>query len=573
MKSIMKILALLLFGSLLAGYTASVDAAGFARSYGYPIVLILLILAVISSFDSGSAWLRSMVEAARFCVRLALRIIGGVLSGIGHVVGGLMGLSRGRSGARFMRGLDRLLFLNRFNGGFLMDGKHGRLRRVPSFQSGITVAGQGAGKSSSLVIPNLFTLDHCSLVITDTKGSIYAQTSGDLARRGFDIKVLNLMEPARSHAYNPLSRSRTPLDVIRTVEMIYRARGGRSGDPFWDDGAMRVLRIMAQCLINRGEPERANLANVKHLLDHFDGHKKGGRIDGFVVESTLSDPQTYSDYRGLIGATPEKTLLSFVTEAATALRLFASPEIAALMARDQFDFSELRERKTALYVMCRQQDMGVYGFILNMFFRDLFDELLGSLSGSLPVFMLLDEFGHLKVPNFEVYATTAREYRVGFWLFLQSLGQLEHQYGRSGAETILDGIGTRTFFGGMGLDVAERLSRELGMTKNADGREERLMRPEAIRGMEDGSMLLLHRNKKPALLSMTPYFQHRQFKKRAATPAHPLPDLPLSFPLVDLDGTAPAGGGPVGADGDAPPADHGRDARDAIAATLIPPSS
>jgi type IV secretion system protein VirD4 len=466
--------------------------------------------------------------------------------------------------------LERWRLLNRWHRGFLIDGRHGRLGLTPSLQSCVTVAGQGAGKSSACVIPNLLTLDGCSLVITDTKGSVYQQTSGDLVQRGLAIKVLNLMEPTRSHPYNPLARLHTPLQVLKAIDLIYAARGGRSADPFWDDGAKRLLRILAQCLINRGDPAQATLANIKHLLDQFDAHRRdGSRLDRFVVESTLDDPQTFADYRGLVGATPERTLLSFVTEAAAALRLLASPEIAALLAGDGFDFAALRQRKTALYILVRQQDMESYGFILNLFVRDLFDALLGQLGPGLPVFMLLDEFGHLQVPNFEIYATTAREYRVAFWLFLQSFGQLEQRYGKAGAQIILDGIGSRSVFGGLGLDTAERISRELGLVRHRNGRDEPLMQAAAVRGLEADTMLWLHHNLAPALLKMTPFFRHREFKKRAALPAQPLPVLDAAVSLVELDGAQPQEPEP-----EAPPTDDvdQRAARDDIAAVLAPPA-
>ena len=433
--------------------------------------------------------------------------------------------------------------LNRWHRGFLMNGRQGRLNRKNSFKSCATVAGQGAGKSSTCVIPNLMTLDDCSVVVTDTKGSIYQQCSGDLARRGFDIKVLNLMEPSHSHAYNPLSRISTPLDVMRGVELIYRARGGQSSDPFWDDGAMRVLRIMTQVLLNHGNPATTNLANVKYLLDNFDGHIKGAqKLNHFVIENTLTDAATFQDYRGLISTTAEKTLLSFVSEAVTSLRLLASPEIAQLLASDDFDFRAMKEKKTALFVLVRQQDMGLYGFILNMFFRDLFDELLTNLKGKHPVYMLLDEFGHLKIPNFPVFATTAREYRVAYWLFLQSLGQLEQQYGKAGAQTILDGLGTRTFFGGMNLETAEQLSREMGavMTPLKQGgatvyRDTPLMRAEELRGLEHGRMLVMHDSSAPLVLRMAPFFRHLRFKGRVHQTPHSLPGIGGGLSFVSLD--------------------------------------
>ena len=44
-----------------------------------------------------------------------------------------------RNPARFMRWSERKLLLNQFNGGFLLDGKVGRLSRKKSFQSILTV--------------------------------------------------------------------------------------------------------------------------------------------------------------------------------------------------------------------------------------------------------------------------------------------------------------------------------------------------------------------------------------------------------------------------------------------------
>ena len=89
-----------------------------------------------------------------------------------------------RNPARFMRWSERKILLNQFNGGFLLDGKVGRLSRKVSYQSMITVGGMGTGKSANLIIPNLLTADNCSLVISDTSGELYDKTAGYLATHG-----------------------------------------------------------------------------------------------------------------------------------------------------------------------------------------------------------------------------------------------------------------------------------------------------------------------------------------------------------------------------------------------------
>lgn len=57
-----------------------------------------------------------------------------------------------RNPARFMRWSKRKQLINQFKGGFLLDGKVGRLSRKVSFRSMMTTGGMGTGKSANLII-------------------------------------------------------------------------------------------------------------------------------------------------------------------------------------------------------------------------------------------------------------------------------------------------------------------------------------------------------------------------------------------------------------------------------------
>jgi len=46
----------------------------------------------------------------------------------------------------------------------------------------------------------------------------------------------------------------------------------------------------------------------------------------------------------------ERTVQSFVSTANTALQMFNSPDIAALMSRSDFSFGQLRKKKTTLFL-------------------------------------------------------------------------------------------------------------------------------------------------------------------------------------------------------------------------------
>ena len=422
-----------------------------------------------------------------------------------------------RNPARFMRWNERKRLLNQFNGGFLLDGKVGRLSRKKSFQSILTVGGMGTGKTANLIMPNLLTADNCSLVITDTSGEIFEQTAGYLSSVGYDIKILNLIDPTQSHGYNPLANVRSFSDAERIAHIITHARGGQSKEPIWDEGAKRLIRIIVRALKNSPEGETASLTDVHRWLNYFDAHlpneKGGGKFDKFIVENTLEDQATFEDYQGFTTTAPEKMMLSFVSTAATALSLVGNTDIAQVLRRNDFDFAAMKERKTAVYVMVRQQDMGAFSFILSLFYTELCNTLLQDRAGTLPVYMFLDEFGHLKIPGFETFATTARKYKVGFWLIVQSLAQLVEQYGHNGARTILGGIGTESYFGGMDLETARDISGRLGTAFHLDWlqpsqglHEKPLMRPDELIRMKDNDLLVLHSNRDPVLLHTVPYY-------------------------------------------------------------------
>lgn len=61
---------------------------------------------------------------------------------------------------------------------------------------------------------------------------------------------------------------------------------------------------------------------------------------------------------------------------------------------------------------------------------------------------------------------------------------------------------------------------------------EALMTPPALRAMPDNQVLYLYANKRPALLTVTPYFERRDFKRRTETP--PVVPETRTVPRVEL---------------------------------------
>ena len=136
------------------------------------------------------------------------------------------------------------------------------------------------------------------------------------------------------------------------------------------------------------------------------------------------------------------------------------------------------------------------------------------------------QFGHLTIPDFPAVITTTRARRISLSIVLQSVSQLEERYGRQGAHTILHGgVASRLSFSGMDIDTAGELARTIGDVHlehmdamgNIRLEKQALMTPPALRAMPDNQVLYLFANKRPALLTVTPYFQRRDLMRRTET--------------------------------------------------------
>lgn len=438
---------------------------------------------------------------------------------------------RAENAAHFLDSRSERDLLHPSHKGLLLDGVGGRLSPDDSFRNLAVVATTGAGKTSSFILPNLLTLDDASIVATDPSGTLYERTSGDLERRGFEVVRLDPVNLASSIGYNPLARANTFPEMQEIAHILIRTpNAGAKVDPFWVSGAEEITSILVKCLKHHPDADRyANLANLQYLLNNFG---TGESLLPFVA-ACAPDDATYHAFKGFVSQN-EKTMQGLVSQAKSALTMLSDPDVARLTARSSFDFERLRRRKTALFLVFPQNRVSYYSLLANLFYTQLFHFCLDDRAyraDGLPIYFLLDEFGHLTIPDFPAIITTTRARRISLSIVLQSVSQLEERYGRQGAHTILyGGVASRLFFSGMDIDTAAKLAQTIGDTtiERVDARgntrfeKEPLMTPAALRAMPDDQVLYLFANKRPTLLGVKPYFERNDFTRRTkTTPAKP----------------------------------------------------
>ena len=108
----------------------------------------------------------------------------------------------------------------------------------------LIVGGSGAGKTRTYGVPNVLECA-CSMIITDPKAEILRKTGNLLKKKGYEVLVFDLINPAASFCYNPFVYVHDDREVLTLIENLIRnttPSHSKSSDPFWES-ATRSLTV------------------------------------------------------------------------------------------------------------------------------------------------------------------------------------------------------------------------------------------------------------------------------------------------------------------------------------------
>ena len=399
--------------------------------------------------------------------------------------------------------------------------------------------GSGSGKSASYSIPNAFQMLG-SYVFTDPKGELYDKTAGYLRKNGYDIKVLNLVNPANSDGYNPLLHIKSQIDVdviANTIVKGQKSEGGNN-DPYWDDMAEMLLKSLIYYLMATRPEEEQNLASCSELVRAANANG-GNNLLTEMMNKLPYDHPARMNYKS-IEIAPEKTYGSILSSLQSKLGKFDSKEIAEVTSTDTIDFDEIGSRKTAVYVISSDTHKA-YDFLLTIFFSQMIQQLydFADKNGGrlkMPTFFILDEFANIgQIPDFDKKISTSRSRGISFSVILQNLDQLEAVYEKS-YETIMGNCDTHVFLGSNSFKTVEYFSKALGektisresLSVNRDKQFHRqgysdsdqvmaraLMTPDELRRMDNDLCIIYEKGLKPIKDEKYYYFETPMARKLA----------------------------------------------------------
>lgn len=111
--------------------------------------------------------------------------------------------------------------------GLVRDGHRARVSPDTSSRNLAVMAATGAGKTASFILPNLLLPDDGSIVVTDTSGTLFARTSGDLEPRLQGAAA----QPARPECRAPARSAQSVPSTVPTAPASPSPRGTHACAP------------------------------------------------------------------------------------------------------------------------------------------------------------------------------------------------------------------------------------------------------------------------------------------------------------------------------------------------------
>lgn len=324
----------------------------------------------------------------------------------------------------------------------------------------VVVGGSGAGKTRFYAKVNLCQAN-TSFVVLDPKGELLRDTGYLLNQKGYEVRVLDLLNMEKSHCYNPFVHLRDDNDVQRLVTNLFKSttpKGSQSNDPFWDTAASMLLLALVFYLKYEAPPDEQNFPMVMEMLRAADVREEceeyASPLDELFERLEMRNPdhiavKYYKDYH----SGSAKTLKSIQITLAARLEKFNLSSLAALTATDELDLPSLGEKKVALFALIPDNDTS-FNFLVSILYTQIFQQLFyladHKYGGSLPVpvHFLMDEFSNVSLPDdFSKILAVMRSRSVFVSIILQNIAALKALFEKEW-ESILGNCDEFLYLGG-----------------------------------------------------------------------------------------------------------------------------
>lgn len=357
------------------------------------------------------------------------------------------------------------------------------------------IGAAGVGKTAYFLYPNLeyACASGVSFITTDTKGDLY-RNYGGIARDyyGYHIAVIDLRNPMSSDGNNMLhlvnkymdlyKQDKTNLSVKAKTEkyakiiaktIIFSDGADASSygqNRFFYDSAEGLLTSVILIVAELCPGNQRHIVSVfKMVQDLLQPSPVKGKTRFQMLLDLLPDDHKAKWFAGSALNTGEQAMQSVLSTVLSRLNAFIDSEIEQILCFETaIDIEKFCSEKSAIFLVMPEEDNTKH-FLISLFIQEYYREILAFADehgGRLPnkVIMFLDEIGTIpKIQSAEMMFSASRSRGVSIVAIIQSLAQLEKNYGKEGAAIITDNC-QDTLFGGFApnSETAKIMSENLG---------------------------------------------------------------------------------------------------------------
>ena len=364
----------------------------------------------------------------------------------------------------------------------------------------LMIGASGIGKTAYFLYPNLeyACASGMSWLALDSKGDL-ARNYGAIAKNCYgyqNVAVIDLRNPTRSDGNNLLTLVNRYMDIARSDPNNLAARAkaekyakilsktivnpdgddsNRGQNAFFYDAAEGLLTSVILMLAEFLPPDKDHPQERRHIVSVFklvqdllEPSKVKGKSHFQLLMGKLPPDHKARWFAGAALNSAEQAMASVMSTVLSRLNSFLDSELEQILCFDSaIDAEKFASEKSAIFLILPEEDTTknfMAGLMIQNLSRELFavaDENGGKLKNRVVLFC--DEFGTM--PPFDILPlfSAGRSRRLTLVPIIQSLAQLEKNYGKEGCEIIQDNC-QDTIFGGFAPQskTAEALSSALG---------------------------------------------------------------------------------------------------------------
>lgn len=381
----------------------------------------------------------------------------------------------------------------------------------------LIVGSSGSSKTGSLVYPQLKSINDSSLIVADTKGQLARMFKDELKLKGYDVKILDFVNPENSCRYNPLDYIRQTSsgeykeqDIAKLAACLVPLNVHE--ESFWAMSARIVIEFAISFTLMALPEEKHNMATVSRIAcnvvrENMDSDSYEGWIH---MHGNSLPAKRYMQISGLRVA--DKTIACVHGVVTNALRVFDYNEYQRIFdpnydrsnpfrpAIKDVDISSIGQKPTVLFLNVSDTDHSMDD-IVNLFYSQTLQTLVSNADASpdgrltMPVRIIMDDFASSAlIPDFDKIISVVRSRDIWLTLCIQSLTQLESLYSHEQAATIMNNCDHIVYLGGNDLNSANFIGTRA------------LKTPETILTMDRTKEYILESGKTISLVNKIPSY-------------------------------------------------------------------